>query len=129
NVPAVTITAGPSDIVTLIGLDIRSFDPSVVAGILFNSGAALHVNKVKIRNVVGSGGDAIGIYFQPNTYAELYVTDSIVIDNGGAGSLSGGIVISPIGSRSVNASLNGVRLENNSTGMIVDGTRSTGIAV
>jgi hypothetical protein len=123
----VTINAGPNDIVTLTGLDMDGSGFGV-AGIIFISGAALHVNKVKIRNFRAAPNSG-GIYFQPDTYAELYVVDSIITDNGGTGSLSGGIIITPGGSGSVNASINKVRLENNSTGIIVDGTRGTGVAV
>lgn len=92
NPIGVTINAGPSDTVTLIGLDI---DPVVtgnaVAGTVINSGAALHLSKVRIRNIVHSSGDAGGIFFQPHSYAELYITDSHIAGNGGSGSLSGGI--------------------------------------
>jgi hypothetical protein len=128
----VVINAGPATAitVTLTGLDIDTVGTGAAnAGIVFNSGAALHVSKVKIRNVAAFGSDASGISFQPNGAAELYVTDSIITSNGGTGSLSGGIVISPTGSGSAYASINAVRLENNSTGIVVDGTHSSGVAV
>jgi hypothetical protein len=126
----VIINALSSDIVTLIGLDIDGGGSAQGgAGIFVQSVGTLHLNKVKIRNVVNTGADAAGINFQPSAYAELYVTDSIITDNSGTGSISGGIIISPGGAGSVNASINGVRLENNSTGIIVDGTRSGGTAV
>jgi hypothetical protein len=124
---SVTINAGPNDIINLIGLDIDGNGVGV-GGIIFQSGAALHVHKTKIRNFRATAGSG-GIYFQPDAYAELYVVDSIITDNGGTGLYSGGIIITPGGSGSVNASINKVRLENNSTGIIVDGTRSTGVAV
>jgi hypothetical protein len=113
----------------LTGLDIDTVGTGGFSGIKFTQGAALHVNKVKIRNVAAFGSDASGILFQPNVNAELYVTDSVITSCGGTGSLSGGIVISPGSSGAVNASINGLRLENNSTGIIVDGTRSSGVAV
>lgn len=130
---AVVISVSASDTVILKGLDI---DPTGsgstdMTGIVFNSGAALHVDKVRIRNIFslspGFGGG--GIYFQPNNnYAQLYVTDSVITDSVG-GSISAGIVIAPRAAGSVNASISRVRLENNSTGIIVDGTRSTGFVV
>ena len=126
----ILINAGSNDTVTLIGLDIDTLAVNPTAGIVFQSGAALHLNKVRIRNMIrGSGGDVGALYFQPNAYAELYITDSIITGNGGAGALSGGIIITPGASASVNAAISRVRLENNSTGIIVDGTRSTGVAV
>jgi hypothetical protein len=120
----VTISAGASDIVTLNGLDIDGLGVAI-NGILFNSGAALHVNKVKIRNFAHGG-----IYAPPNAYVELYVTDSIITGTGnGAGAGNAGIIIAPVGSGSVNASINRVRLENNFAGIVVDGTSSAGVAV
>jgi hypothetical protein len=126
----VTINAGPNDTITLTGLNIDARGASSpVGGIVFNTGAALHVNKVRIRNIRNSSGDAGGIYFQPNSYAEFFITDSHITGSGGSGFVSGGIVITPSGSGAVNASINRVRVENNSTGILVDGTRSTGVAV
>ena len=125
--PAVTINAGPDDVVTLTGLDIEGAGQTV-AGIIFNSGGALHVSKVRVRNY-RRAPDSAGIYFQPNTDAELYVTDSYIASNGTAGPLSGGIVITPRGNASANAFINRVQFENNSTGLYVDGKRSTGAAV
>jgi len=119
----VIIRAMSNATVTLTGLDIDGGTSGQGStGILFQSGAALHLNKVKIRNIVNVSGDAGGIYFQPNAYAELYVTDSIITGNGGTGSLSGGIIIQPVGSGGVNASINRVRVDNNSTGIIVNST-------
>jgi hypothetical protein len=125
--PAVTVNAGPDDVISLAGLDIEGAGQAI-AGIIFNSGRALHVSKVKVRNY-RRDPDSAGIYFQPNTDAELYVTDSYIASNGIAGPLSGGIVISPTGNASANAFINRVQFENNSTGLYVDGKRSTGAAV
>jgi hypothetical protein len=71
----------------------------------------------------------LGIYFQPNTNAQLYISDSIITGNSGTGPLSGGIVITPSASASVNAFISRVKVEGNSTGIIVDGKRSTMAAV
>lgn len=125
---AIFIQAGPNDIITLKGIDI---DGNGIGnrGIGFFAGGSLHVHKVSIRNHRDSGNFVAGIYFNPNSYSELYVADSIISDNGLFGTFSGGIVIAPSGSASVNAFINRVQLENNSTGVLVDGTQSTGVAV
>jgi hypothetical protein len=126
---AIVISAGPNDIVTLVGIDIAGTTDANGAGITFATGAALHLHKIKVRGFHSSSNVGAGVYFQPNAYAELYITDSIFADNIGASQASGGIIIVPAGSGSVNAFLSRVRVENNSTGILVDGTLSTGVAV
>ena len=128
-VSGIGINAGANDIVTLKGLDIEGAGTGFV-GIVFFAGAALHVHKVQIRNFRSNNNGASGLIFEPGTYAELYVTDSYITDNGLASlPTNGGIVIQPFGSGSANVSINRVRLENNSTGILVDGSGSTGVAV
>ena len=56
----VIIRAGATDIVTLKGLDIEG-EGLGNAGILFQTGAALHVHKVHIRNF-REGGSGAGIF-------------------------------------------------------------------
>jgi hypothetical protein len=128
---AINIKAGPNDIVSLNGFDIDEggLGTTAITGIVFQSGAALHLNKIKVRNTRQPSDNAGGIYFQPNTDAQLYISDSIITGNSGGGSLSGGIVITPSASASVNAFISRVKVEGNSTGIIVDGKRSTGAAV
>lgn len=123
----VVIQAGPNADVTLSGLNIDGGGAGI-GGIVFISGATLHVDNVKISNFNASPNSG-GIYFQPNAYAEFYLADSIITNNGAFGRISGGIVITPGGSGFASASINRVRVENNSTGIIVDGTRSTGFLV
>ena len=128
---AITINAGATDIVSLIGLELEAFGGDGFVGILFAGGAALHVNKVKIQNFRNTPGgvNGAGILFQPITYAELYVTDSYITDNGSAGTDDGGILIKPTGTASANAFINRVQLENNAAGIRVNGSNSTGVAV
>ena len=123
----VAINAGPTDIVTLKGLNIEGTGNGV-NGISFNTGGALHLHKVQIRNFRFSSVGTAGLYFQPDGYAELYVADSYITDNAGT-SQTAGIVIRPRTSASVNAFINRVQLENNSVGVLVDGSNSTGVAV
>jgi hypothetical protein len=126
---AVIITAGANDVITLRGLDINGAG-SGGFGIDFQTGGALHVDKVQIRNFRATNADVSGIFFNPLGYAELTVTDSIITDNGNAGqAFNGGIVVLPIVSGSSNVSINRVRLVNNSTGISGNGSLSTGVAV
>jgi hypothetical protein len=128
---AINIKAGPNDIVSLNGFDIDEggLGTTAAGGIVFQSGAALHLNKIKVRNTRLPSDNAGGIYFQPNTNAQLYISDTIITGNSGTGPLSGGIIITPSASASVNAFISRVKVEGNSTGIIVDGTRSTMAAV
>ena len=109
-------------IVTLKGIDIDGGITGTV-GINFQGGAVLHVHKVLIKKFGGSG-----IALQANGYAELYVADSSITDNGTAG-IGGGIVIRQTGTGSANAFINRVKLENNLVGILVDGTQSTGVGI
>jgi hypothetical protein len=91
---------------------------SGLVGINFIQGAALHVENVVVRGF--RAGTANGIRFAPGANAELFVTDTIVADNGS------GIVIRPTGAADVVASLQRVTVENNSVdGISADTTGST----
>jgi hypothetical protein len=127
---AIFINAGASDIITLKGLDIDG-DRNFGAGISFINGAALHVHKVQIRNYLSTTtiSHATGISFGPNAYSELYVVDSSITDNSGPSAFSGGVLIRPQGTRSANVFINRVQVENNSFGIVADGSQSTGVAV
>jgi hypothetical protein len=95
------------------------------AGIVFTNGAALFVENCLIQNY--NVGSATGISFVPaSVTAKLYVSDSVISNNGLAAS-GGGIVIQPSGSGSARVVLNRVQVENNFQGVLVDGTGSTGV--
>jgi hypothetical protein len=122
-----------NDVVTLKGLDING-NGTGLQGINFTAGAALHVHRVAIRNFRSANSFTAGILFQRtgSGYGELYVADSYITDNGGAGASSGGIVIFFQDTSSANAVFDGVQLENNAVGILVDlsaGTGSTGTAI
>jgi hypothetical protein len=117
-----------TDIITLQGLNLDGNGGGTEA-IRFASGAALHVQNVKIRNFRNNSDYRSGILFVPSSYAELYVSDSTISGNGTSSPFNGGIVISPTATGSVNAFISRVRIENNAAGIIADGSRSTGLAV
>lgn len=122
---SITVGAGASDVVTLRGLEING-NGSGLQGINFTAGAALHVHNVGIRNFRNANPFTAGILFQRtgSGYGELYVSDSYITDNGGAGASSGGIVIFFQDTSSANAVIDGVRIANN----FGSGVRSSGVA-
>ena len=129
----VTVGAGANDVVTLQGLSING-NGTGLQGINFTAGAALHVHKVEIRNFRSGNPFTAGILFQRtgSAYSELYVADSYITDNGGAGASSGGIVVFMQDTSSGNLVIDGVQLENSAVGVLVDisaGTGTTGTAI
>jgi hypothetical protein len=115
-------------IVTISGLDIEGFGTGT-NGIQFISGGVLHVHKTQIRNFRQSGAGGNGISFTPSSGApKLFVADSYITDNGST-STTGGIVVRPTGTGNANVTINRTQIENNSSGIIADGSSSTGIAV
>ena len=100
---AIFISAGVNDVVVVRGLTLSSLGGNF--GIIFNAGAALHVESCIIN-----GFAQHGISF--NAASELFVKDTIV-RNGSAGIMIGN------GSGTVKGSIDHCRLENNGTGIQV----------
>ena len=119
----VFILAGAGDIVSLRGLVIDGQGIGG-SGIDFQSGAALHVQNCVVRNFEGSG-TSIGIAFQPSGNTQLFVSDTIVFNNG-SNAASAGILIQPTAPGNVRIALDRVHVENNVQGIKVDGTFGTG---
>ena len=95
-------------------------------GIDFVNGAALFVENCLINSFFQ--GVAHGIRIRPpaGVTAKVYISDSVVSNNGLPAS-GGGIVIQPTGSGSARVVLDRVRVENNTYGIFADGTGSTGL--
>ena len=89
----IVVNAGPTDVVVLRGLDIFGVNPPL-NGIRFVAGAALHVQDCSIKrfNAVNSNG----ISFAPSGASELYVSDTLISENGN-GITGAGIQIQPTG--------------------------------
>jgi hypothetical protein len=125
--PAISINAGLSGVVTLRGLTI---DGQGIAseGVLMRSAAAVHIHKGIIRNFERLGG-GIGISLVPAADTQLFVSDTIIANNG-ASAASGGIAIRPSGSSaSAKVVLERTVVDKNIVGLRVDGTGSTGKGV
>ena len=116
----------PGATVKLRNLSMNGINNFGATGIDFVNGAALFVENCTIIGFRLTPG--IGIKFTPpaGVAAKLFISDSVVSDNGLAAG-GGGIIIQPAGSGSAQAVLNRVQVENNFQGILVDGTGSTGV--
>jgi hypothetical protein len=111
----ILINAAASEAVSLRGLSIEGNGVGTT-GIQFNSGKFLTVEYCTIRHVAGNA-----ITFEPNVPSSLSVSNSLVADNSTVG-----IAIQPSGSGAVTAVFDRVQANNNTYGIYVSGTFSTG---
>jgi hypothetical protein len=119
----------PGVVVTLRGLSINSEGSAqATIGISFIAGSALHIENCRISGY--QAGMGTGIRFAPvaGVTARLYVSDSVIHNNGLPAS-GGGIIIQPSGSGSARVVLDRVQLDSNTHGIFADGTGSTGSIV
>jgi hypothetical protein len=106
----ITINAGPTDKITLIGLEIDGANALNTNGIVFGSGASLNVQNSVIENF-----SQYGILFEPNASSKISVSNTVVSDN------THGIAIGPTGSGTTNGVLDHVHTENNTgDGITID---------
>ena len=120
----VTVTTAATDTVTLSGLDIEG-NGAGVNGINFTGGGTLHVHKTRVRGFRGSTSNrAFGINFVPSAAAKLFVSDSVITDNG-AGFGGSGILVAPASAVVATASIVNCRVENNLLGIRTIGTPTT----
>jgi hypothetical protein len=111
------IVVNATNAVTLRGLDIDG-NGTAAFGIGFPGGAALHVEKCVIRNA----GWGLIANPQNNTISELFVSDTVLENNGDASS-GGGVLIDPFLANAITrVTLNRVEARNNFFGIKADGT-------
>lgn len=126
-VNGIKISAGAGDIVILRGLVVDG-QVSGSIGIDFFHGSALHVQNCVVRNFEDGNSGAVGLVFQPTGTSQLFVSDTLVYNNGSTAN-SGGVRIAVAGANaSAAAVLDRVRLENNVFGLQILGTGSIGTA-
>jgi len=123
----IDINAGAGDVVGLRGLVIDGAPGMGRAGINIATVSAVHIQNCVIRNFQGSGPSAgYGIALEPTGSTQLFVSDTIIYNNGSTAD-SGGILIDAGGQfAGVKAMLDRVHVENNVIGIKVDGTGSFG---
>jgi hypothetical protein len=119
NAPAggagIIIQAGGGAIVSLRGLTI-DMRGTINDGIIFFSGAALHVSRCTIRRAT------VGIQFSPSSETrELSIADSVIESTSNSG-----IHVQPSGSGGASVMLDRVRVENSFDGIRFFGIATTG---
>ena len=91
---AIIIQAGAGDVVSLRGLVIEGFGPQGITGIQIERASAVHIQNCVIRNFQDTFSSSFGIEFVPNANSQLFVSDTIIYNNGTT-SLTGGILVEP----------------------------------
>jgi hypothetical protein len=123
---AIFILAGLGDVVSLHGLVLDGAGAGLV-GLNVNRVGSLHVQNCVIRNFEG-GALPHGIFMTANSgTSSLFLSDTIVYNNGSGGS-TGGVALISQGTGSLKALLNRVRLENNVIGLRVSSNSGPGNA-
>jgi hypothetical protein len=117
----VNINAAAGDIITLRGLNIEG-DGTGNIGVNHIAGGVLHIEKCVIYGF--RSGSAIGVLFSPAGAADLFISDSVIKDNGS--SVGGGVVIEAVAGTLVTASLRNVKLNNNLVGLLANGDTANG---
>ncbi len=116
----IVISAGSSDVINVGGLIFDGVNASGTSGVVFTSGARLH-----IENCAFLGFTTSGITFSPGTGSAtttlLVVQDTTILNN------ATGILIQPTGGIAVKAVLRRLHIDNNTgEGLRVDGTGGSG---
>jgi hypothetical protein len=119
------VSAGPTDVVYLRGLDINGKNSFGTTGIYFNEGGTLHVERCLIHGYA----DGWGIFFYPFSNGSLFVADTVIADNGLAGGFSGGMALQFQSAANATVSLERVQVTNNNIGFDADGSSGNLLAV
>ena len=79
----ITVNAGANDVVVLRGLqfDGGPIGSNSLAGVKFNTGAALIIQNCSIRNFTGGSPNGYGVAFTPSTTSTLFMSDTVVSNN------------------------------------------------
>jgi hypothetical protein len=119
----IVVNAGPDDEVRIRGFILDGGPIAALGdshGVALIGGAALHLEDCALVNA----GSSFGVAFRPVGASELYVSNCAISGNGD--SAGGGIQIRPTGAGSAKVALDNVLIENNRTGIVIDGAGSTG---
>jgi hypothetical protein len=116
----IVVSAGSSDSINLRGLIFDGVNASGTSGVVFLSGARLH-----IENCVFLGFTASGMTFSPGTGSA--VTTQLVVQDTTIHNNATGLLIRPTGGIAANAVLRRLHIDNNTgEGLRVDGTAASG---
>ena len=129
----IVIAAGAGDVVSLRGLTINGFAHARV-GINIGTASAVHIQNCIVTGFqdtgfpADGGHSAFGISLAPSGRTQMFVSDTLIYNNGAA-SFTGGILIEPQNANSAaDAVLDRVHLENNVDGILIDGAVAAGSA-
>jgi hypothetical protein len=114
---AITINAGPTDKINIIGVVLDGTALANTVGIQFNSGAELHIVDCVVRNFMGSG-----VAFMPTVSSALAVSNTFIAAN----QFQGVLVAPQAANLTVQAVLNRVELHGNFRGLYVYDYGNTG---
>jgi hypothetical protein len=124
----ITVNAGASDTIALIGLEIDGAGAGY-NGIVLNSAGSLTVTNCTLQNFVLNGANATtgnGILMQPTTGALAFTITNTTASNNG---YTGIFFFAPSGSPSANGVIDHVVADANATGISVDPNSATGGSV
>ena len=116
----ILVSAGPNDVVRIQGLSITTLGTGT-AGISFTSGAAMHVDNVLVYAFAGGPG----LIVAPASGAPKIFVSNLTVDDTPS---NPGVMIQPTGTGTVTAIFDGLTLNNNANGILVDSSASTGAA-
>jgi len=119
GVPAIHVNAGAGEVVSLRGLVIDGAGGGT-RGIDIGRASAVHIQNCVIRNFQAPG-DAFGVVFEPTFNSQLFISDTVIFNNGSTTATAGAYVI-PFHNINANVVLARVHLENNVIGLWVDGS-------
>ena len=118
------LLAGPGAVVSIRGLVIDG-QGNGIKGIQGDNVGALHIQNCFIRNFEAAGGSTFGISFAPSRASQLFISDTLIFNNGSV-SLTAGILVEPQRGGQANVVLDRVHLENNVDGLLIVGSLGTG---
>jgi hypothetical protein len=116
NSAAIIVRANAGDKINIIGVVLDGAGAANSNGIVFNGGGSLTVRDSVIRNFVN-----VGIGFTPNVSSQLFVSNTVVSDNGYIG-----ISVQSAGPGTVTGVLDHVQTENNTNDGLNANTGLTG---
>jgi hypothetical protein len=121
-IPGVTGAAGIAvDVGAADVVRIRGFLVNVDHGIVIINSGVVHIEDCTLLAV----SNRYGLLYAPSGASELYVSGSVISRLSGATG-GGGILIKPTGSGTAEAVLDNVAVEDNATGILIDGRATTG---
>jgi len=118
----ITVDANVGDMVSVRGLVIDG-QAIGTTGIQVVQASAVHIQNCVIRSF--EHGVSTGIFVNLASSGQVFVSDTIVYNNGST-ALTAGIWVRPFGNVSANVVLDRVHLENNVIGLRVEGQDDTG---